>query len=171
MQFRPAFTSEAELLTQLARRSKAHWNYTSDQLLAWRDDLLITADTLAVHPCFVADDGAQLAGFFVMERTENIWTLAHFWIAPECMGKGLGRALLHCASGIAKQGGATALQIDADPNAEAFYAACGAVTVRRIAAPIAGDAQRCRPQMLLQLANANDSPAMPLNENVSACIR
>jgi hypothetical protein len=39
--------------------------------------------------------------------------------------------------------------IDADPHAEAFYRACGALRIGGVAAPIDGQPQRVRPQLVL----------------------
>ena len=75
--------------------------------------------------------------------------LEHFWVLPGQMGKGVGRALLVYARGLAAAGGANRISIDADPYAERFYRACGANTVDIKAAPIPGMPQRVRPQMLL----------------------
>jgi hypothetical protein len=47
-------------------------------------------------------------------------------------------------------GGASGLLIDADPNAELFYIACGATRFGEIPAPITGQPDRVRPQLELQ---------------------
>ena len=41
------------------------------------------------------------------------------------------------------------LHIDADPHAERFYLACGALRVGAVPAPLEGEPQRVRPQMAL----------------------
>ena len=71
--------------------------------------------------------------------------LEHLWVQPDSMGKGVGRALLQHAQGQAK----TALLIDSDPHAEAFYIACGARRVARIPAPIPQQPDRFLPRMEL----------------------
>jgi hypothetical protein len=43
------------------------------------------------------------------------------------------------------------LQIDADPNAEPFYVACGARRVGERPAPIAAQPLRVRPQLVLAI--------------------
>ena len=42
------------------------------------------------------------------------WRVEHFWVLPAAMGRGIGRAMLKYAVGIAAQGGTIALEIDAD---------------------------------------------------------
>ena len=85
----------------------------------------------------------------LLPASSDCWQLEHFWVAPENMGCGVGRALLAHAVGIAASGGAQALAIDADPNAEPFYLACGALRVGAVAAPTEGAPSRARPQLLL----------------------
>ena len=65
------------------------------------------------------------------------------------MGRGVGRALLSHAARLAAEAGASALAIDADPNAEQFYLAFGAERVGSLAAQIEGAPGRERPQLLL----------------------
>jgi hypothetical protein len=52
---------------------------------------------------------------------------------------------------LAKNQGARTMLIDADPNAEPFYLSRGAVRVGEIAAPIEGNNQRIRPQMIFYI--------------------
>jgi hypothetical protein len=44
------------------------------------------------------------------------------------------------------------LRVDADPHAERFYLACGAVSIGTVAAPIAGQPDRVRPQFAFACA-------------------
>lgn len=43
--------------------------------------------------------------------------------------------------------GAVEITVDSDPNAEAFYLACGASRRGKVPAPIAGEPHRVRPQL------------------------
>ena len=65
---------------------------------------------------------------------------------------GIGRALLAHAVNTARFAGASSIIIDADPNAEPFYVACGAVRRGIVAAPVVGDPARVRPQLSLRVA-------------------
>lgn len=46
------------------------------------------------------------------------------------------------------------ITIDADPNAEAFYLACGVIRVGHVAAPIFADPSRVRPQLSLPISTS-----------------
>jgi len=63
------------------------------------------------------------------------------------MARGVGRLLLIHALEAAARGGAAEVTVDADPHAESFYLECGAVRQGDIAAPVAGQPTRVRPQL------------------------
>ena len=149
MKTRRAAESEAAALSAIAMEAKAHWSYPAAQLEAWRKDLTITPAAIAAMPVYIAELDGRLAGFYCVETGGPAWTLEHFWVRPEFMVRGVGRALLSHAAGLAAQSGVTSIAIDADPNAEAFYLANGARRVGEVAAPIDGEPHRVRPQLLL----------------------
>lgn len=149
MHIRRAHESEAPALSAIARESKAYWRYSAAHLAAWRDDLTVLPGTISSFPTYVAELESGVAGFFVLLPSSPHWKLEHFWVSPSGMGHGVGKAMLSRAAALAAEGGASALDIDADPNAEQFYLACGAQRVGSIAAPIEGSPNRERPQLLL----------------------
>ena len=44
-------------------------------------------------------------------------------------------------------GGASSVTVDADPNAETFYLACGAARCGEVPAPVPGQSERVRPRL------------------------
>lgn len=151
IQLRPVTPQEAPILSALAEDSKGHWPYSPEQLALWREDLTVSAQLIASTQCWAALSASQIVGCFVLDPRAKPWSLEHFWVHPEHMGRGVGRALLERAVTLAQQGRVAEVSIDADPYAEAFYLACGAVRVGEITAPIAGAPQRVRPQLLLRV--------------------
>jgi GNAT superfamily N-acetyltransferase len=146
---RAAYDNEATELSAVAYESKAYWAYSASQLAAWRDDLTISPDTIASSLVYVAEIDATIAGFYVLQSSTENWILEHFWVLPSYIGRGVGRALLAHATGVAADGGAQAISIDADPHAEEFYAGFGARRIAVIPAPLQDAPDRVRPQMLL----------------------
>jgi len=140
---------EHTALTALARRAKAHWGYPSDALARWRDELTVTRAAIVSLPTVVAECDGAVVGFFQLRLDGAGAALEHLWVQPQQMGHGIGRTLLQRALDNTRAAGHDRLCIDADPHAEAFYRACGAVRVGEVAAPIAGQPQRVRPQMVL----------------------
>ena len=153
MQIRRARASEASALSALAIAAKQHWPYAAEDIERWRPLLTVSEDELVSRPSFVAEVDGEAAGFYLLIPNEATWELEHLWVSPQLTRRGIGRALLAHAARTARAGGASAIFIDADPNAEAFYLACGAARVGSVAAPIASDPARVRPQLALQVLN------------------
>ncbi|MFT3800935.1 MAG: GNAT family N-acetyltransferase [Burkholderiaceae bacterium] len=146
---RRARPGEADALTALCRRAKAHWGYSADQIARWRDELTVHADVLATHPAWVAERDGRAIGYCLLRAGEPYWCLEDLFVDPAAIGQGVGRGLMAVALTAARDGGARGLAIDADPHAEPFYLAQGARRVGTCAAPIPGEPARVRPQLLI----------------------
>jgi GNAT superfamily N-acetyltransferase len=152
MHIRKAEPAESDALSAIAYASKAHWGYAPAVLDSWRHDLSVSADSIARHPTFVCEVRGEIAGFYQLMLSEGECGLEHLWVHPSFMGKGIGRSLLAHAVEHAARCGAKHVVIDADPNAERFYLACGAVRCGAVAAPIEGEPGRVRPQLRISVA-------------------
>jgi len=159
---RAARPDEHAELTALAQRAKAHWGYPGDALARWHHELTVTRASIESLPTAVAERDGAVVGFFQLRLDGADATLEHLWVLPEQIGHGIGRLLLQRALDDTRAAGHDRLCIDADPHAEAFYRACGAVQVGEVAAPIEGQPERVRPQMALATvrhhAAAADAP-------------
>ena len=151
---RPAQPEEHGALSALARAAKAHWGYDAADLARWNDDLRISAESIARQPTYVAEHNGQRAGFVQLSLATDAAVLEHLWVAPEHMRKGIGRLLLRCGLAVATAWGCREVRIDADPNAERFYVACGARRIGAIEAPVVGAPRRVRPQLVIPLPHA-----------------
>ena len=151
MHIRHARSSEAAALSALAHGAKQHWGYAAEDIERWRPLLTVTEAELVSRPTFVAEVERDIAGFYMLIRGGEAWELEHLWVSPQFTRRGIGRALLAHAASTARAGGASSIAIDADPNAEPFYRALGAVCVGSVAAPIANNPARVRPQLSLQV--------------------
>lgn len=152
MRIRVARADEAELLAAIALESKSHWDYSPAVMAGWRPSLVVRLDRPERRPTFVAERDGMVAGFCQLVLEDETPVLEHLWVRPACMRRGVGRALLERAGATLTELGYTRMHIDADPNAEAFYLQCGATRDGVVAAPIAGDPDRVRPQLTLILA-------------------
>lgn len=149
---RPATPDEHEVLSRIAREAKAHWGYRTEDLARWEADLTVSADSVERLPTFVCEVERDIAGFFQLAFSPEGPELDHLWVRPAYMGRGIGRALLERAAMEAAGRGHASLLIDADPHAERFYLACGAVRTGGKSAPAAGQLQRVRPQFVLPVS-------------------
>ena len=146
MHIRAARPEETAALGHIACEAKASWGYSAAQMEAWRHGVTPTADSVRIQPTFVAEVQGQVAGFYQL-TAPPLAKLQHLWVRPKFMHQRIGRTLLAHALEYLAPSGITLLEIDADPNAEPFYVACGAVRVSAQPAPIEGEPDRTRPQL------------------------
>ncbi|MFI9025491.1 GNAT family N-acetyltransferase [Streptomyces sp. NPDC053560] len=149
VRIRPALPTEAETLSDLALRSKAHWGYDAAFLDACRDELTVGASEVESRRAAVADRDGRILGFTTLENKPPMGTLGMMFVEPQAMGQGIGRLLFENVVATGRQLGFTRLTIDADPNAEPFYRAMGAV--RTGSAPSGSIPGRVLPQLALAI--------------------
>ena len=125
---RAAQRGEAEALSALCKRSKAHWGYDAEFMRLSDASLTIAPELIDTGRVLVAIDSVgRFAGMASLAPLAgNIWDLLHMFVEPEAIGTGAGRALLAAITEKARELGGAALSIQADPNAEEFYLRMGA---------------------------------------------
>ncbi|HEY8597419.1 MAG TPA: GNAT family N-acetyltransferase, partial [Thermomicrobiales bacterium] len=123
---RPARAEEADALSALALRAKAHWGYDAAFIAAYRDELAVTAEAITTGTIRVATHEDQPCGFYELYVSGETATLDDLWIDPGTIGKGVGRALWQHAVATAKEHGCRELHVESDPHAEGFYRKMGA---------------------------------------------
>ncbi|AEN09959.1 MULTISPECIES: GNAT family N-acetyltransferase [unclassified Streptomyces] len=123
---RPA---EAAELTALALRSKAHWGYDEGFMAACREELAVRPADVTARRTAVAERDGRILGFTMLDGAPPEGALGMMFVEPDAIGQGVGRLLFGHAREQARRLGFTLLTIDADPNAEPFYTAMGAVRV------------------------------------------
>lgn len=129
VRIRPAEPEEAELLSDVAWRSKEYWEYPVEMMNLFRDFLTITDDFIEKNPTYLAEneETGEIIGFYSIELLDDSkWWLKHLWVAPEHIGTGVGGELFLHACEIAETVGADELNIVADTNVEEFYLHMGA---------------------------------------------
>lgn len=143
-----AHVSDANILTEIAVKSKAFWGYSNELIESWREDLTITPqmfEDFNVYKYLVND---TIAGFYILNRA-NIRTsfLEFLFIAPQFIKQGIGTALLKHASEYCIGGSCAVLNVLSDPFAEEFYAKQGFKVIGRRESSVPG---RFLPEMELE---------------------
>lgn len=129
MLIRTARADEAELLSELAIRSKAYWGYDEAFMATCRDELIIPASEVEKLRTTVAEHDGRILGFATLEGNPPEGALGMLFVEPDAIGQGIGRRLFEHATAAATSLGFARLTIDADPNAEPFYLAMGATHI------------------------------------------
>ena len=130
--------SDAATLSAIAWAAKASWNYPSEWMEQWREQLTIAPNFIAENETFAAIIKQQTVAFYALLQRADVLRLEHLWVLPGWMGQGIGRDLLRHAAERAAARGALSLTIEADPNAEPFYRRMGAVRTGVVATEIDG---------------------------------
>jgi GNAT superfamily N-acetyltransferase len=146
---RDATVADLHHLSELAYASKAHWGYDDTFMRACRDELTVRSEDLEAIAVRVGEANRRIVGFHgVAPFGDGVVELTWLFVAPEAMGRGFGRVLLADAVTVARLADARRLRIEADPNAEDFYARAGAARIGAV--PSQSIAGRVLP--LLELA-------------------
>ena len=88
--------SDCEALTSLTFSSKAYWGFTAEQIKAWKQDLTITSNYLTTHTTYKLESRANvIEGYYSYIKQEDFLLVDNLFIAPESIGKGLGRILMN----------------------------------------------------------------------------
>jgi GNAT superfamily N-acetyltransferase len=127
---RPATPDEAALLSDLAFRSKAYWDYDPVFLAACRPAMRLTPEYVAKREVYLLEADGSVIGFYSLCALSNETVdLDNLFVEPDAIGQGFGKRLWQHAVATARQLGFTTLRIESDPNAEPFYLAMGAYRV------------------------------------------
>jgi GNAT superfamily N-acetyltransferase len=130
VEIRAARPAEAELLTELAMRSKAYWGYSPEFMERCRPVLTVTPAYVETCPVHVAVAGADIVGFYSLRESGDELELDLMFVEPSSIGRGVGARLLAHALDDARATKHDVLVVESDPQAEPFYRRFGA---RRIA--------------------------------------
>jgi N-acetylglutamate synthase-like GNAT family acetyltransferase len=126
MTIRPARAAERDALEALQRRSSVHQPMYRAQLEAHPDAIALPAEQIAAGLVRVAEQDGVLAGFSVLlEPAGEACELDGLFVEPGRMRSGVGRRLVDDVKRIARERGATRIDVVANPQAVAFYEAVG----------------------------------------------
>ena len=150
---RPARREDCAALTALALRSKAVWGYDAAFMEACREEPTIRPDMLDsdIVKALEIDGprGSEIAGFYRLKLEKGVVEVYDFFIDPDHLRQGHGKRLWQALLEDARSYGIATLGVDADPQAEAFYAAMGMRKVGK--APSGSIPGRFLPRLTLAL--------------------
>ncbi len=116
---------DADRLRQIAIASKSYWGYSSQLISEWAKTPIITSQEIYVDKVYLAHINHVVVGWYRLQTHLPAMRLEDLWELPDYIGKGIGRRLFEHAIEQANLSGAQYLELEADPNAESFYARMG----------------------------------------------
>jgi GNAT superfamily N-acetyltransferase len=123
---RDARVEEQWSLIELQRRASMHWDAYREQLAAHPDAIELPIDQITDGLVRVAERDADIVGFAVLfQPVEGACELDGLFVEPAHMGAGVGRALVQDAVRIARDRGATRIDVVANLEAVGFYQRVG----------------------------------------------
>jgi predicted N-acetyltransferase YhbS len=158
MRIRRAVAEDADALSDLAHRAKAHWGYPSSWMREWDAQLTIIPGYLDLHDVFVAEEEGAIVGMCALEDQRVRWHLEHVWVEPARHGRGVGRALVLHALEEARRRHGGVVELFADPFASGFYERLGARRAGDVPAPMPGARDRTLPRYEFVLRPTSKSP-------------
>ena len=127
---RKAEPDDADLLTDLAKKSKAHWGYSQELIDKWQEELTVTAEFISNSISFVAEHEGKIVGFWCRSTIKSKSpTPGLLFIDPKYIRHGCGAMLWQAVKKEAKSRGLSSFIIEADPNAEGFYLKMGGIKI------------------------------------------
>lgn len=129
---RRAQAGEAERLSELCARSKAHWGYDAAFMALSAPSLRVKQADIADGRVLVAVDAAgRPIGVACVVADGSLADLDMLFVDPPAIGQGAGHRLFSAAAEIARRLGARRMTILADPSAAPFYERMGARYLRQ----------------------------------------
>jgi N-acetylglutamate synthase-like GNAT family acetyltransferase len=128
-----ATTDDAEILTNITKKSKSHWGYSNEQIESWSSQLTITTNYIETNKIYKLVINELVVGYYsyvILE--ENVVQLDNLFVLPEYIGTGLGTFLMNDFLDRCKALKFQKVVLDADPNAENFYKKRGFKTIGQI---------------------------------------
>ena len=122
---RRARPEEARALSELALRSKAVWGYAPSFMARCCAAMRLMPAMLRANEYYVAVERGEPLGFYGFEPEPEGLGLDMFFVEPDAIGRGVGRALWNHAVARARELGASELVAVSDPNAAGFYLRMG----------------------------------------------
>lgn len=154
---RLARPEEADELTALALRAKAHWPYDETLLAIFRTTLRIRTADIVDHTAVVHDTDGIPNGVGILAMHPEGPEIDHLWVDPEAIGTGIGTTLAAVLIDLARQTGAERVTLTSDPYAEGFYRRLGFVCIGD--RPVPEIPGRTLSRMALDLRQPNGHPS------------
>lgn len=116
------------ILSEIARRSKASLGYDEKTIQAWESELAVTREMISNYISFVAKSENRIVGFWCRQAVNGL-SDGRLFVLPEEQKKGCGRLLWNAVMLECKNRGLVFLSWETDYKVLPFYLKLGATVV------------------------------------------
>jgi len=124
---RYARKGEAQAITDLKMTSKASNGYSQEFMDACRAELTVTEQDIDVYEIWIAERLEKIVGMLDVRFENNRGVLEALFIDPNIKGAGIGRKLFEKCEQRCREERVSVIDVDSDPEAQAFYEKMGMV--------------------------------------------
>lgn len=126
-----ALLEDRPVLNTISVASKRYWNYPEDWIQHWLPVLQIEPEAFEEQDIFKLVYRDEIVGWCSVETRPDSYEVMNLWILPAYIGRGWGwRLLEECLDRVVTD--ERPIIVEADPNAEAFYARQGFRTFDKV---------------------------------------
>jgi N-acetylglutamate synthase-like GNAT family acetyltransferase len=126
MKIEKASVNDCQILTEITKKSKAHWGYSEEQIKKWTPFLTISKEYILTNSVYILTQAEQILGYYsYFNNEDNSITLDNLFITPKYIRKGLGKLLMEDFINRMKNTNCKKIILHADPNSEGFYQKLG----------------------------------------------
>lgn len=146
---RPAKQKEAEILTDIASKSEVYWGYDEEYMQNFTSIYKVTDEFIRDNTVYVIEENSLIVGFYGVITDKDEASLEYFYITPECIGKGYGKAMWKHLIYVVGKMGMNKINLVTSPQAKDFYIKMGAQLIGEIDSLVIKN--RKIPQLLYKL--------------------
>jgi ribosomal protein S18 acetylase RimI-like enzyme len=126
MKIEIASVNDNQILTEITKKSKAHWGYSEEQIEKWSPFLTISEEYIQTNSVYKLTQDNHIIGYYsYFNNEDNSITLDNLFITPKFIRIGLGKLLMDDFINRMKNTICKKIILHADPNAEGFYQKLG----------------------------------------------
>lgn len=133
MTIKKAIPNDHKILTEITKKSKAHWGYSDEQIEIWSEFLTVSKEYIETKSVYNLIVDNKIIGYYsFFHESENTIKLDNLFVLPEFIGKGFGIVLMQDFLIRSVSSNAKKIVLNSEPNAEDFYIKFGFVKVGQI---------------------------------------
>lgn len=134
-----ASARDSIVLTDITRKSKAHWEYGDEQMELWADELTVPEEYIDEFETYKVVVEGEIVGYYSFIHTDpDTILLDNMFVLPAYIGKGYGRTMMEHFLLRVEELGMHKIILDADPHAEKFYQRFGFEVIEKYESSVKG---------------------------------